>query len=82
MSMRRSSSSSARLACVIAISVPRRPDRAITMAMISSNTSASAPKAISAAPVRTGTSPTMKRIWFIRPLYLDSRPDANEERTL
>ena len=35
ISLRRSSSSSARIACAIASSAPRRPDRAITMAMIS-----------------------------------------------
>ena len=64
----RSSSSSARIACAIAISAPRRPERAITTAIVSSRSSASAPKPISAAPVRTGRSPTMKRISFMEPL--------------
>ena len=44
ISLRRSSSSSARIACAIASSAPRRPERAMTMAMVSSSTSASAPK--------------------------------------
>ena len=68
ISLRRSSSSSARIACAIASSAPRRPERAITMAMISSSISASAPKPISASPVRTGQSPIMKRISFMPPL--------------
>ena len=68
ISLRRSSSSSARIACAIASAAPRLPERAITTAMASSRMSASAPKPISAAPVRTGSSPIMKRISFIPPL--------------
>ena len=44
ISLRRSSSSSARIACAIASSAPRRPERAMTMAIASSSTKASAPK--------------------------------------
>jgi len=66
ISLRRSSSSSARIACAMACSAPRRPDRAITTAMTDSRMSASTPKPISAAPVRTGSSPIMKRISFIQ----------------
>ena len=42
-----------------------QPLRLITMAMIVSNISASAPNPISAAPVRTGRSPIVKRISFM-----------------
>ncbi len=81
ISLKRSSSSTARMACATASSAPRRPDRAITMAMIVSNVSASAPKPISAAPVWTGRSPIMKRISFMGALVADSSANANEEGT-
>ena len=55
ISLRRSSSSSARIACAIASAAPRLPERAMTTAMARSRMSASAPKPISAAPVRTGS---------------------------
>src|ERR1700716_3086030 len=69
------------MACAIASSAPRRPDRAITMVMIRSNVSANAPKPISAAPVWTGQSPIVKRISFITALVADSAANANEEGT-
>jgi len=65
----------------MASSAPRRPERAITMAMVRSNSSASAAKPISAAPVRTGRSPTVKRISFMLSLVTDSGLNANEEGT-
>ena len=68
ISLTRSSSSSARIACAIASAAPRLPDRAMMMAMISNRTSASAPNPSSASPVCTGASPIVKRISFMPPL--------------
>lgn len=68
ISLTRSSSSSARIACAIASAAPRLPDRAMMMAMVSSNVSARAPKLISASLVWTRQSPIVKRISFMLPL--------------
>src|SRR5260221_646989 len=68
ISLRRSSSSSARIACAIASSAPRRPERAMTMAITSSSTSAPAPKPIRASPTQIRRAATIKRISFIQPL--------------
>ena len=65
----------------MASSAPRRPERPIATAMIDSRMRASAPKPISAVPVRTGSSPIMKRISFIPALVADSALKANEEGT-
>ncbi len=69
------------MACAIANSAPRRPERAITMAIVNNNSSASAPKPISASRVWTGQSPIVKRISFMVALVTDSALNTNEEGT-
>ena len=58
----------ARMACAIASSAPRRPERAFEIAMPSSSNKASPANPIRATPARTGMSPIMKTISFMPPL--------------